>query len=129
MIALRALVLALLIGTAADAAVLPLKHGTYVVVDTPCDKPAFAAVLTYDGRAFAYPHASDCRSVVRARSGQTFRVSETCSALGDGSKITPTTTNVAYIIQSRTRFALHKEGGSTPTAYRWCATPIARAFR
>ena len=84
----------------AQAASLPLSPGTYVRADVTCDDPPFAATFDYDGHRFSYPHASNCRSTIVSRQGRTYRVRETCSALGDGSPARPDTNLTAYTIAS-----------------------------
>ena len=79
------------LGTAANGARLPLKPGTYVLAGTPCKDPPFAAMFSYDGRQFSYPHASGCQSTVLSHRGRSYRIRETCSALGDGTPTTSTT--------------------------------------
>ncbi|HMI19637.1 MAG TPA: hypothetical protein VK533_08845 [Sphingomonas sp.] len=112
--------LMLMMAAAANAAVLPLKPGSYVLVGTSCHAPAFAATFDYDGHRFAYPHASDCRSIVRAHAGQTYHVDETCSALGDGGAAAPTTTSATYTILSPALVRVRQGHAKTETAYKWC---------
>lgn len=38
------------IATTADAAVVPLRPGTFVLKGQSCDNPPFAAMFDYDGR-------------------------------------------------------------------------------
>jgi hypothetical protein len=115
-----ALALLALVSTVADAASLPLKPGTYVVVGTACKEPPFAAMFSYDGRAFSYPHATECRSTVTAHSGKTYRIAETCSALGDGTPTKPDTMTATYTVQSRTKVEIRNPTQKGVTSYRWC---------
>ena len=120
---LRALILSMLLATAADAAELPLKPGTYVLKGQPCADPALAAVFQYDGREFSYPHASHCRSAILSHSGRRYRLRETCSALGDGAPAAPVTTVSSYTVVSAAEVRVSGENGRAPSSYRWRPAP------
>jgi hypothetical protein len=126
MIARASSPLLMMLATAASAAVLPLKPGTYVLSSTPCGDPAFAAMFDYDGRSFSYPHATNCRSVIRAHAGRTYHVSETCSALGDGSASVSDTRQMTYTIVSDTRVRVSRGSGTVVSSYRRCAASLVR---
>jgi hypothetical protein len=116
----------LIASTAAQAATLPLKPGTYVAAGTPCKDPPFAAMFGYDGRQFSYPHAAQCRSVIRAHPGKTYRVQETCSALGDGTPTKPDTMSATYTVLSPRTVAVNRGTGKDAIRYRWCPAPWPR---
>ncbi len=116
----------LITGTASQAATLPLKPGSYVLEGTPCKDPPFAALFDYDGRAFSYPHAAQCRSIVRAHHGRTYRIEETCSAQGDGTPAKPDTMSAIYTVLSRQSVAIRKGQDKTSATYRWCRAPSPR---
>jgi len=116
----------LMLATAANAAALPLKPGTYVLAGTSCHEPPFAATFDYNGRRFSYPHASDCRSIVRAHSGKTYHVAETCAALGDGSATVPTTLTTSYTILSHVLVRVRQGHAKTDSSYRWCPSPAGK---
>jgi hypothetical protein len=120
MIARTSWPLLILLGTAASAATLPLRPGTYVPAGSPCHDPALAAMFSYDGSKFSYPHASDCRSTITSHAGRTYRISETCSALGDGSASAPSTTLATYTILAHSRVQVSREHNAA-SPYRWCA--------
>ena len=120
---LSALPLIIMCTSAASAATLPLKSGTYVLANVPCHDPAFAAMFTYDGRQFSYPHAKACQSETLSRLGRRYRVRETCSAEGDGSAAAPSTTAAIYEIFSARRVSIDKQNGGKPLVYRWCTAP------
>ena len=111
--------LILVLGTAAQSATLPIKPGTYVLAGVPCSDPPFAATFDFDGKRFSYPHASDCRSVVHAQGGHTYRVRETCSALGDGSPTKADTTEATYKILSADMVRIVR-GAKGASNYRRC---------
>lgn len=115
-----ALALLALVSTVADAASLPLKPGTYVRVGTACKEPPFAAMFAYDGRAFSYPHATKCRSTVTAHRGKTFEITETCSALGDGTPTKPVMLRASYTVDASTKVEIRKPGQKDASPYRWC---------
>jgi hypothetical protein len=115
----------LLGATAASAATLPLKTGTYVLADVPCHDPALAAMFAYDGRQFSYPHATKCRSFITSHRGNAYQVEETCSALGDGGAATPTTIKTTYIVLSPTQVRV-SQAHLVPFSYRWCPSPPAK---
>ncbi len=122
MIAWRAWPLVMMIGaTAASAAELPLRPGTFVLAGTSCHAPPLAAMFTFDGHQFSYPHATHCRSTVRSHVGKTYRVTETCSALGDGSPTAPSTIETRYTIQSASHVRVGRGRADTGSAYRWCS--------
>lgn len=117
----HALTLATLAGASANAASLPLRPGAFVLKDQPCRAPAFAAMFQYDGREFSYPHASRCRSTTLSHRGRTYRLRETCSALGDGSPAAPTTTVSSYEVVSPTEVRVSQGARHDASSYRWCA--------
>jgi hypothetical protein len=116
----RALTLLACVATSTQAAVLPLRPGTYVLANTPCRDPALAGVFSYDGRQFSYPHASRCRSEILSSLGRTYRVRETCSALGDGAPAAPVTTILSYRIMSATQVWVSHPNRRFNSSYRWC---------
>jgi len=118
--------LAMMLGTMASSATLPLRPGTYVETGSPCHDPALAALFDYDGRRFSYPHATNCRSVIQSHAGRTYRVTESCSALGDGSAAIPDTRQATYIVLSNSRVRIDRGPANTTSSYRWCASPRAR---
>jgi hypothetical protein len=113
-------------GAAAAAAPLPLKPGTYVLADQSCRDPALAGVFTYDGRAFSYPHAAGCRSIVRSQSEGVYHVWTTCQALGDGGSAAPTSTLSTYVIGSRTEVEVRQGQDLSGSSFRWCGPPQAQ---
>lgn len=126
MIAGTSWLLALMLGTMPSAATLPLRPGTYVQTGSPCHDPALAAVFNYDGRRFRYPHATDCRSVIQSHVGRTYYVTESCSALGDGSAAVADTTQATYTVLSNSRVRIGRGPADTTSSFRWCAGPRAR---
>lgn len=108
-----------LIATTADAAVLPLRPGIFVLRGQPCANPPFAAMFNYDGREFTYPHASQCTSAILSHAGKTYRRRETCAALGDGSPARSITTISIYEIRSQTEVRV-RDTAHHGAAYRWC---------
>jgi hypothetical protein len=116
----RALALLVFVAASAQAAVLPLKPGTFVQANTPCRDPALAGVFSYDGRQFSYPHASRCRSVIVSHVGRTYRLRETCSALGDGGVAPPSTTLSSYRVMSATQVWVSHANSRFSYSYRWC---------
>lgn len=115
---LSLLLVALCAAPAVAAEPLPLKHGQYVMTDTPCRDAPFAAIMTYDGRGLGDPHDSRCVSSVAGRSADTYRIATTCSAAGDGSPVPPTTVRQSITLHASDRFAVG--GGADATEYRWC---------
>ena len=111
----------LLVAGVAQAAILPLQSGTYVLAGVPCRDPPFAAMFHYDGHQFSYPHASKCHSTIVSRQRGVYRVRETCSALGDGSAAAPSTTVTNYIIMSAERVAVRRGMARRDAEYRRCS--------
>lgn len=120
MLARTGLPLLVMLGTAAAAATLPLKPGTYVAEGAACTDPSFATMFEYDGQHFSYPHATHCKSVIVSHAGHTYHVSETCSANGDGSASKPDTLKATYTLLSATRVRVSHGPTGGPTSYRWC---------
>jgi hypothetical protein len=116
----RASILLVFAATAAQAAILPLRPGTYVLANTPCRDPALAGVFSYDGRQFSYPHAAACRSVILSHTGRTYRLRETCSALGDGGAAAPSTTVTSFRVMSATQVWVSHRNNRFSSSYRWC---------
>ena len=128
MIGLRLFAMLLVTGSAASAAFLPLRSGTYVQSGTPCKDPPFAAMFAYDGHQFSYPHATQCRSLIRGHRAHGYRVEETCSALGDGTPAAPTIVETSYIVRSATRVLVGRNGMAS-SSYRWCPPPRPNHIR
>jgi len=112
---------------ALGAATLPIQVGTYVRAGSDCKDPPFAAMMTYDGKAFADPHSHACRSTIIRQEGKAYTVQTSCIAAGEGAGPRVTQTE-RFMILSRTRLkALGKtEMGRPDTAvFRRCGA-IAR---
>ncbi len=104
-------VLAVLIATADFAAdVLPLKHGRYVISDTPCAQASRATTVPFDGRGFDVGD-NGCKYVSKLVGKNRYQVTSDCSALGEG------TSTDTYEIRSFTEFRINGEA----RARRWCA--------
>ena len=107
----------------AQDAGLSLKHGIYVDASVSCKEPPFAVMRSWDGVGFSGPHASRCISKVLSHQGSEYRVSTSCSAIGDGTPNPSGKADVETISLTRlssTRFVLSSETRST-TTYRWCS--------
>lgn len=118
-----AMIILTVTATAAAAGPLPLKPGTYVLIDSPCADHPNAAEFSYDGRGFSYPHSSRCVSKVLSIKGSTYRVATTCSAAGDGSPTAPLTLTSTYRVTSRTRVSVRQGAAKSAASYRWCPAP------
>lgn len=130
MTVVRLLALSAVIATAADAAVLPMKPGSWVMIGDSCKDFAFASQFDYDGNAFSYPHATHCRSVIRAHSGRSYTIDETCTANGDGSRADPFSHAATFVIASPTRIVRRPGPGfEQPYEYRWCGKSAEQAAR
>ena len=116
----------LLTATGACAATLPLTDGTYVLEGTACREAPFAAQFTYQSGAFSYPHATQCRSSIASRYGQSYVVRETCAAAGDGTPTKADTSTTRYRVQSSDRVTLTKQYGAdrSPATYRRCSVEV-----
>ena len=111
------------IASAAVAASLPLRAGTYVSTDQDCSNPAFAGTFDYNAGAFSYPHESGCTdSVVRRSAAGHYTLRETCRALGDGTPAKPTTQTIRVHLLSSERVEM-TFAGQRPRTYRLCTTP------
>ena len=118
------LALALFLGSgivrAADAPVLPLDTGTYVVASYPrCDQAPLAGVVAFDGHSLAGPHDTDCRTEILERDGSSFRIRWGCRADGAGKPAIPTEFVQTVRVESRTRMVLMGPDGEA-TAYALC---------
>ena len=100
---------------------LTLKPGVFVREPYACRDAPNAAIRVWDGTAFSTAGSSRCTTRVLSRKGEQFRISTTCSALGDG-----TPDNSGYVEellltqQSDSRFTISREG-QPEGKYRWCS--------
>ena len=85
---LRVLALVIFVAAPAEAATLPLRPGTFVMIGEPCADAPLATLFHYDGRSFSYPHATQCRFQILSHGAQDAKLRETCYALGDGTPAT-----------------------------------------
>jgi hypothetical protein len=118
---LRVLALVIFVAAPAEAATLPLRPGTFVMIGEPCADAPLATLFHYDGRSFSYPHATQCRFQILSHGAQDAKLRETCYALGDGTPATPSTTTSTYTFISATEVRVGKEEGRKPSTYRWCS--------
>lgn len=106
---LLAMIFAVGCAHAADA-MLPINAGTYVASGRKaCEGAALASVITFDGRSFSGPHASDCQTIILGQHGQSYSVKTTCRAFGDGTPTIPSTVFQSVRIKSRSAFALTRD--------------------
>lgn len=104
---------------AATAASIPLRAGDYGDVSLACDQEPNAGIIVFDGRNFAYPHATKCVDVVTARSAGVLTISETCRANGDDSAARASTTAFKLRVVRADRFRLDDRRAD----YRRCGPP------
>ena len=73
---------------APDAApdTIPLTPGVYVVEGTSCENPANAAWRVWDGEGLSGSTTRTCRAEVLSRSGNTYRLRNSCENTYDGSR-------------------------------------------
>ncbi len=99
---------------------LTLKPGVFVREPYACKDAPNAAIRVWDGAAFSGASSSKCTTRVLNRQGEQFRISTTCSAMGDG---TPDNSNYAEELlltrQSDSRFSISRKG-QPEGKYRWC---------
>ena len=103
-----------------QAQALSLRHGTYVQKQVDCTGAPNAAIEVWDGRGFSGAHSSKCTSRIPKRDGDTFQISTTCAALGDGTPdLSSYSDEVTLKRISKTAFtlAVPKEKSAS---YRWC---------
>lgn len=97
---------------------LPLKHGIFVSVDTPCGDPPNAALRRYDGEGLSGAHTHACQIKVIGQRGKSYDVEQSCIDAGQGPG--PRSTETATVdIQDNLTFTL-KRGGAGET-FRYCA--------
>lgn len=85
-----------------------------------CKDAPNAAIRVWDGAAFSGAGSSKCTTRVLSRHGEQFRISTTCSALGNGAPDTSGYADELSIVRlSDTRFVASKKGLPDAT-YRWC---------
>ena len=100
---------------------LTLKPGVFVREPYACKDAPNAAIRVWDGAAFSGAGSSKCTTRVLSRQGEQFRISTTCSALGDG-----TPDNSGYVEellltrQSDSRFIIARKD-QPEGKYRWCS--------
>jgi hypothetical protein len=100
---------------------LALKPGVFVREPYSCKDAPNAGIRVWDGVGFSGAASRKCTTRVMSHRGERFRISTTCSALGNG---TPDTSGYAeelsLIRGSETRFAVEKQGQPEGT-YPWCS--------
>jgi len=100
---------------------LTLKPGVFVREPYACKDAPNAAIRVWDGAAFSGAGSSKCTTRVLSRQGEQFKISTTCSALGDG-----TPDNSGYVEellltrQSDSRFIIARKD-QPEGKYRWCS--------
>ncbi len=107
---------------AAIAAPLPLKPGTYVREGVACHGAPFAAQFDYKNEEFAYPHATHCVTKITEHHGNMYKTTQTCSALGDGTPATPSSSAQEYEIISPSRLSVKQtiDGHEDKSTFRLC---------
>jgi len=108
----------LLLATAANATTITLRAGDYGAAGVACDRQANATILSFDGRDFAYPHATRCTDRVVGASAGVLTIAETCRAAGDGRPTRPDSQRFRLRQQGPAAFALIATGRTT--TYRRC---------
>jgi len=78
-----ALLLTAAVGALASQSAVPVKSGVYVRDGVACRDAPFAALLTYNGKAFLGPHDGDCTSVLLRRTGRRYELEMTCRAVSE----------------------------------------------
>ena len=102
---------------------LSLKHGVYVEKHEQCKGAPNAAIRVWDGVGFSGAHSSRCTSRVLRREKNRFRVSTSCSALGDGSPSGSGIDGADPILLERlssTAFVMLRDR-QAPRSFRWCS--------
>ncbi len=102
---------------------LSLKHGTYVLADSGCADPPFAAMMFWNGTGFSGAHASKCTTHVLSHRGNHYKVSTTCTALGDGTPEPAGSEDAVTLSLTRvsdTTFTVDN-GTHAPSRYCWCS--------
>jgi hypothetical protein len=101
--------------------ILPLKHGTYVKEDTPCNQISYSSVIWYDGHYIYAPHdfgPSDralCTTTITSHVGNRYAILRSCR--GGSSSESPIVT-YTYDVLGPVRFSWITQGGSF--IYRMC---------
>ena len=99
---------------------LTLKPGAFMREPYACKDAPNAAIRVWDGAAFSGAHSSKCTTRVLSRQGEQFRISTSCSALGDGTPDTSAyTEEITITRRSDKSFVILKEG-QPEGIYRWC---------
>ena len=109
-----ALILACGVVRAADAPVLPLDTGNFVIASYPrCEEAPLAGVVSFDGRSLVGPHDSDCHTEILEHDGSSYRIRRGCRADGSGKPEVPADFVQTVRVESRTRMALTGLDGQT----------------
>ena len=103
---------------ASPVASIPLKSGDYGAIGSACGDEPNSTIMSFDGRNFAYPHASQCADTVTGRSDGVLSISETCQAAGDGSPTKASTTKFKLRPRGNDRFDL--VNSSNTMTFRRC---------
>jgi hypothetical protein len=102
---------------------LTIKPGIYVREPAQCQGAPNASIMSWDGVGFSGPHSSQCKTTVLHKNDTTYEISDSCSALGDGSPNpggTPFVESFVLTLLSDTRFTVARESQPKGT-YRWCS--------
>ena len=78
--------------TTAAPGTIPLTPGVYVVEGTSCENPANAAWRVWDGQGLSGSSTRACRAEVLSRSGDTYRLRNSCQNTYDSSRTDETLT-------------------------------------
>ena len=107
----------------AQADLLALKPGVYVEKHEQCKGAPNAAIMIWDGVGFSGAHSSRCTSRVLRRDKNRFRVSTSCSALGDGSPSDSGTDGRESFLLTRLSSAAFVvlRDRQQPRSLRWCS--------
>lgn len=101
-----------------------LEHGDYVQEPLACKDAPFAAILSWNGIGFSDPHSSQCRSRIVTQSGNRYKFTTTCAALGDGTPDASGYVEKFTVTRlSSKRFEL-TDVAKPAVTYRWCNAPV-----
>lgn len=103
-----------------------LEQGGYVQEPLACKDAPFAAIMSWNRIGFSDPHSSEYRSRVVTQSGNRYKFTTTCAALGGGTRDTSGYVEKFTVPRlSSERFELTDAANPAGT-YRWC-NPSVRA--
>jgi hypothetical protein len=100
--------------------VYPLAAGMYVAQGSDCASAANAALREYDGKGIGSAHTHACKVTLRAHTGNTYIVDQSCIDAGAGPAPRSSERQTVRIVDAHT---FVQTIGKDATTYHYCPAP------